>query len=80
MINALLRVVRRVRKLCVDCGVAPEDGARRCHACSLTQVADFDNTDTPEVEVPFEGPAYFDLHLVEDPIDYPKIGSAADKF
>ncbi len=80
MINVLLRLVRRVRRVCIDCGVVPEESTRRCHACSLIQVADFDDTSTPPVEVPFEGPAYFDLELVEDPIDHPKIGSAADKF
>ncbi len=60
MIQTILRAIRRVRRVCIDCGAVPDMGARRCHACSLIQVADFDDTSTPAVEVSIEGPAYFD--------------------
>jgi hypothetical protein len=75
VIQFIRRVVRRVKRVCLSCGVVPVKGTPHCWECSLASIADFDDTSIEPVEIYVDGPVYFD-----DALDEPKIGSAASKF
>jgi len=60
MINFIRRLVRRVKRVCLDCGAVPVEGTLRCRECSLILVGDFDDTSAEPVEIIIDGPVYFE--------------------
>ena len=71
------RLVRRIKGVCRECGDTPVKGTPMCWACSLNIIEDYDETLCELVVTLTEKPSYFED---DDPINEPKIGSAASKF